>query len=615
MCKTSTETIFIFIQVGISCKWTYDSQRFLLESFDLISKSPSHIYHSALPLSPSSSWLHVHYAAQLSQGVKVIEGFQAGWGTCSCTVSLSNVPWALACYKDCIAVGLRSCDIIVLNGITGSQVAALSGHTDWIQSLTFSLDGTLLMSGSLDKTVKLWDIQTGGVIKTYGHTSQVLSVSISPDSTTLASGCEDNSIHLWSVWTGECFYTINGHIGMINSVSFSPTNSQHLISASKDHSVKQWGINGSQIGPTCDGDGVAFSMDGTHFVSWRKQVATIHDSKSGAVVTELQVPSDEVYCCCFSPSGELMAAGAGHTIYVWDITCSDPHLFKTLGGHTAVINALVFSSSLVSASYDGLVKFWQIGTPSADPVEIHTMPNPPSLAPIKSVSLQPKYGIAISSDSEGVVKTWDILTGCCKASFQTPAKGKRRDAQLIEDRLILIWYAEEKIHIWDTEKGKLLQTVDAPSCTGLRISGDGSKVFCVGDEVIQSWSIWTGEAVGEVELDGNQLLNPLIADGSKIWVSSHDSSTKGWDFGISDSSPIPLSNTFPNRPYLDFICNIRWWSGGPCRIKHTVTGRDIFQLTGRYTEPWDVQCDGQFLVAGYSSGEVLILDFNCVVPQ
>ena len=607
--------MLIVIQTGTSCKWTHDSQRFLLESFNLISNSPSYIYHSALPLTPSSSWLRECYATHLSQEVKVVVGLPAEWGTCSCTVAPGFTPEAISCHKDTVAVSLGSGDTILLNAITGSRVALLSGHKDWVRSLTFSVDGTLLASGSDDKTAKLWDIQTGGIIKIYSHTSQVVSVSISPDNTTLASGCKDGSIHLWGVWTGVCFYVIHGHTGWVNSVSFSPANSKHLISASKDHSVKQWDINGSQIGLTHEGDGVAFSLDGTKFVSWNKSVATIYNFKSGAVVTKLQVPSGGINCCCFSPSGELMAAGAGNTIHVWDITCSDSHLFNTFVGHTDYIMALAFSSSLVSISGDRLVKFWQIGTSPANPDAINTMTTPPTSAPIMSVSLQAKKGIAISSDSSGVVKIWNILTGFCKSSFQTPAKGVTRDAQLIEDRLIIVWYSGGEVHIWNTKEGELLQTVDTSEVDRLRISGDGSKVFGQTGKSIKSWSMQTGETVGEVELkDFDWDLDPLCVDGSRIWACYKDSN-EGWDFGIPGSSPTQLSNMFPERPHLNFIHGTTWWDSGPSMVKDTNTGKCVFQLAGRYAEPSDVQWDGQYLVAGYSSGEVLILDFNYMVPQ
>ena len=502
---------------------------------------------------------------------------------------------------------------MILDAVTGSQVADLSGHDNYVRSLTFSVDGTLLVSGSDDKTAQLWDIQTGGIVKTYGHTSWVFSVSISQDSTTLASGCEDGSIHLWSVWTGVRTCVIDGHSSEITSLSFSPTNSQHLMSASKDYTIKQWGINGSQIGPAHEGEGVALSPNGTHFVSWRGKVATIQDFKFGVVVTNLQVPRGQFYCCCFSPSGELIAGGAGNTIYVWDITCSDHHLFKTFTGHTGHINALTFSSSLVSISGDKSVKFWQIGT-SVDPVTIATTPTPPTSAPIRSVSLQVREGIAISSDSDGVVKIWDILTGFCESSFQTPAKDSDfGDAQLIEGRVILVWYVEDKIHIWNTEKEELLQTVKMEQCYDLKISGDGSKIFCLNKKSVEVWSMWTGEYIGWVMIGNGKILSPLIADGSRMWVCSEDSSTEGWDFGTLDSSPIPLSNTFPDRSHLNFMWGTCWWPGSPSRINHTTTGREIFQLAGRYAQPSDAQWDGQYLVSGYRTGEVLILDFNPVV--
>ena len=100
---------------------------------------------------------------------------------------------------------MESGDIPILDRITGSQAAVLSGHTEEVNCLTFSLDGTLLVSGGNDMTVKLWDMQTGGVINTFhGHTDDVWSVSISVDSTVVASGSDDNTIHLWNVQTREC---------------------------------------------------------------------------------------------------------------------------------------------------------------------------------------------------------------------------------------------------------------------------------------------------------------------------------------------------------------------------------------------------------------------------
>jgi len=70
---------FTFIQTGVPCKWTNDSQRFLLEHFDKIHGSSSQIYHSALPFAPSSSWLCKHYSTELSKEIKVVKGLPVGW--------------------------------------------------------------------------------------------------------------------------------------------------------------------------------------------------------------------------------------------------------------------------------------------------------------------------------------------------------------------------------------------------------------------------------------------------------------------------------------------------------------------------------------------------------
>ena len=101
----------------------------------------------------------------------MVKGLSAEWGTCSRTVVLGDHLQSLACWKDTVAAGLNSGEIIILDGTTGTQKATLSGHSDWVRSLTFSSDGTSLVSGGNDTTIKLWDMQTGGV-RSEEHTSE-----------------------------------------------------------------------------------------------------------------------------------------------------------------------------------------------------------------------------------------------------------------------------------------------------------------------------------------------------------------------------------------------------------------------------------------------------------
>ena len=265
------EPMFTLTQIGASCGWANDSQHLLLEHFDAICSSPSQIYHSALPFSPSSSWVRKCYSADLLGEVKVVRGLPAKWGTCFRTVPFSHGAFGLAHWKDTIAVGLDSGDIIILDGATGSQAAIFSGHSDYVRSLAFSADGTSLVSGSDDKTIKLWDVQTGGVVKTFnGHTAWVCSVSISADHATIASESHDNTICLWDIQTGGCHHIIEQG-EQVRYVGFSPTDTQHLISVSGNGKVQQWDIDGPNINFSYYGDCVVFSSDGTQFLYAKDQ--------------------------------------------------------------------------------------------------------------------------------------------------------------------------------------------------------------------------------------------------------------------------------------------------------------------------------------------------------
>jgi len=575
----------------------------------------------------------------------VVVGLPAKWGACSRTVNFNQTPLALACHKGTIAVGLQLGDIVILDAITGTSTSTLPGHTDLVRSLAFSRDGALLASGSSDKTIRLWDIQTGGVVETFhGHSSGVLSVSISQDSVMIASGSEDKTIRLWDIQKRNCHCIIDHHQDIVTCVDFSPTDPRRLMSASFDGTVRQWGVDGCQLGPPHSGYLAAYSPpDGTRFFSYTgsEEAATFRHSDSGEVIAELRVSDGDFNCYCFSPDGKFVANAAGRTVHVWDVAGSHPYLVGTFVGHAGEVASLTWSSSLISASDDNTVKFWQVLASVTGPVVTDTEPTPftPKSTRIESLSLHATDGIAISSDSAGVVRKWDISTGHCRASFQTPAKGnERRDVQLINGRPVVVWYAVDndrvgkiriagaakirlpgggKIHIWDAERGELLRMVDAPEreSKDLRISGDGSKVFCLGGGSIRAWSIETGVATGEVELKGQPLPGSLTVDGSRIWVRFNDLSVQGWDFGIPESSPIPLSNEPPSRYRLDFTDGTREWNTGPSRIKDAATGKEVFRLSGRYAKPDRALWGGRYLVAGYHSGEVIVMDLDNLYPQ
>ncbi len=110
-------------------------------------------------------------------------------------------------------------------------------------SVVFSPDGKTLASASGDKTIKLWNRETGKEITTLrGHSSWVTSVVFSPDGKTLASASGDNTIKLWNWETGKEITTLRGHSDLVSSVVFSP-DGKILASASFDKTIKLWNLN------------------------------------------------------------------------------------------------------------------------------------------------------------------------------------------------------------------------------------------------------------------------------------------------------------------------------------------------------------------------------------
>jgi WD40 repeat protein len=108
--------------------------------------------------------------------------------------------------------------------------------------VAFSPDGNRIVSGSMDNTLRLWDVATGQLIgqPMSGHTNVVLSVAFSHDGTRIASGGYDHTVRLWDAATGnDIGQPMTGNTGPVASVAFSPDGTR-IVSGGGDGIVRLW---------------------------------------------------------------------------------------------------------------------------------------------------------------------------------------------------------------------------------------------------------------------------------------------------------------------------------------------------------------------------------------
>ncbi|KAJ6583549.1 WD40-repeat-containing domain protein [Mycena vulgaris] len=172
----------------------------------------------------------------------------------------------------------------------GKQLKQLGGHENRVWSVAFSPDGLRAISGSDDKTVRIWDVSMGKQLKQVdghnsdidvsggkqlqqldGHEDRVWSVAFSPDGLHAISGSDDKTVRVWDVATGKQLKQMDGHMSYVSSVAFSP-DGLHAISGSDDKTVRIWDISTGKQLKELDGhegsvNSVAFSKDGLHAIS------------------------------------------------------------------------------------------------------------------------------------------------------------------------------------------------------------------------------------------------------------------------------------------------------------------------------------------------------------
>jgi WD40 repeat protein len=133
----------------------------------------------------------------------------------------------------------RKIKIWCLEGEETHLLHSLSAHSHIVTCLCLSNDGKILVSGSRDHSIKVWNLN-GKLLQSFkGHTSGVCAIALSPDGKIIASGSADKTIKLWHLESGELIATFIGHTNTVTGLAFTPSG-EVLVSASLDKTIKIW---------------------------------------------------------------------------------------------------------------------------------------------------------------------------------------------------------------------------------------------------------------------------------------------------------------------------------------------------------------------------------------
>ncbi|XP_040576258.1 uncharacterized protein [Lepeophtheirus salmonis] len=247
------------------------------------------------------------------------------------------------------------------------SVMTLSGHSGEVRCLY--LEGNRLVSGSADSTIKVWDLDIQSEwssiackVTMVGHLDKVRAVTMNRNKDLVISGSYDQTVKIWCLKTGSCKRTLRGHEGPVLCVHWAGFT---LLSGSADKTIKQWSVETGECIRTLTGHGDAvtcISLETDRIVTGSlDRTIKLWDSKTGKCVSTLDWMSSEghtgVIRCLQADNWRIVSAADDKTIKVWSLETG--RRLVTLKSHTDGVTCLQFNDfCIVSGSYDKTVKLW-----------------------------------------------------------------------------------------------------------------------------------------------------------------------------------------------------------------------------------------------------------------
>ena len=341
----------------------------------------------------------------------------------------------------------------------------LSGHSGGVHGVAVSGDGRLAVSSSDDKTLKMWDLESGRELRTLtGHSAGVMGVALIGDGQLAVSASGDETLKVWDLESGRELRTLSGHSGPVDGVAVSGDGGL-AVSAADDKTLKVW------------------------------------DLKSGRELRTLSGHSDGVMGVALIGDGlRAVSASRDHTLKVWDLATGRE--LRTLTGHSGWVSGVAVSGDgrrVVSASDDRTLKVWDLESGR----ELRALSGHWDM--VNGVAVSGDGRLAASASRDKTLKVWDLALGRELHTLSGHSGWVLDVAVSADGRRAVSASHDRTLKVWDLDTGRELRTLTGHSdvVNGVAVMGDGRHAVSTSyDQTVKVWDLDTGEKVATFSCDG-----------------------------------------------------------------------------------------------------------------
>jgi WD40 repeat protein len=431
--------------------------------------------------------------------------------------------------------GSRDKTVKVWEFISGREVYTLSGHEARVSSVSVTPDGKYIFSGSWDNTIKMWDLAKGLEIPTLiGHPEGITSLAVTPNGKYVVSGSADNTLKVWEAANGREVYALKGHEARVTAVSVSP-DGQYIISGSWDNTIKVWEVQSGLDVRTLEGhsDGIsslAVTPNGKYIISGsRDNTIKVWDIYTGQEVRTLLGNESRVIAIAVTPDGQHIISGArDNTIKVWEIDSGRE--IRTLKGHTNWVWALAVTPDgqhIISGAWDHTLKVWDMTNDFKVPTKKgHTKW-------VSAVAVTPDGQFVVSGSGDSTLKVWDLVD---RRELHELKGHKSRIISMAltpDGQCIVSGSRDNTLKVWEATSGQEVLTLKGHTSpiSKVVITPDGQHIISGSvDETLIVWKMSDGQAVHILEGHTSPISAVAVTpNGQHIISGSGDKTMKVWD--------------------------------------------------------------------------------------